>query len=652
MNKGADDSIRSSDPDPRSEAAGPPARARRSRLAATYWAWILSIVLASIIGQSWLSHASDGASFAAKLFMQGALVSTMAMLSAMLFAPLLLLAWLVESKRALAIVNGLSWGLFLVVLYADTVIYGMFRYHFNGLVWHELTTAGSEESIHLDAILWTEVALGTLAAGICVWGLWTSVARRAASERATRRRWFERPAWIVALLLLATILGEKATYAYADLTRDRSVMARGRLFPLYQPLTIKKLIGRRLGYDLAKREKVDFAPEGVLIQYPLERPRIPPAPAGTARPNILIVVIDSLRHDMLVPAVMPKLSRWADGGRRFQEHLSGGNATRFGVFSLVYGIHGSYWAPILNEQAPPVLVTSLVDAGYEPRVISAATMNSPEFRSTCWVSIEDSVHDQFPGEEKYEKDRNVGLDFESWIAERDASRPFFAFALLDSPHQTYSVDPALTPFVPYATRLDYLEMAGEPTPELTQRIWNRYKNSCATADVVVSGMISALERKGIAENTIVIVTGDHGEEFYEHGHFGHTSNFTREQTWVSFVMRGPGIAPGEELRPTSHIDLAPTLLELLGVDAGLRGKYSLGNNLLAPEASRLRVIAGWQELGLWLEGGILHIPMEGHKGLVEAYDYDWKPLPDEAALKGSEKTVLSRLGLECRRFLR
>ncbi|MEO6710244.1 MAG: sulfatase-like hydrolase/transferase [Planctomycetota bacterium] len=652
MNRAADGSIRSGDPVPSRRSTRSAASARRSRLAATYWAWILSIVLASIIGQGWLHHASAGASLAASLFMQGALVSTMTMLSVVIFLPLLLAAWLVESSRALAIANGLLWALFLVLLYADTVIYGMFRYHFNGLVWHELTTPGSEESIHLDATLWTEVALGTLAAGICVWGLWTTVARRGAREPATRRRWFARPGAIAALLLVATILGEKAAYAYADFTRDRSVMARGRLFPLYQPLTIKNLLGKHLGYDLTKRERVDFAPEGVLIQYPLERPRIPPVQAGRARPNILIVVIDSLRHDMLVPAVMPNVSRWADGGRRFQEHLSGGNATRFGIFSLVYGMHGSYWAPILNEQAPPVLVTSLVDAGYEPRVIAAATMNSPEFRSTCWVSIEDSVHDQLPGEEKYERDRNVGADFETWIAQRDASRPFFAFALLDSPHQTYSVDPALTPFVPYATRVDYLALAGEPTPEFTQRIWNRYKNACATADVVVGGMVSALERQGIAENTIVVVTGDHGEEFYEHGHFGHTSNFTREQTWVGFVMRGPGIAPGEELRPTSHIDLAPTLLELLGVDASLRGKYSLGGNLLAPEASRLRVIAGWQELGLWLEGGILRIPMEGHKGLVEAYDYNWKPLPEEAALQGSEKTVLRNLGEECRRFLR
>jgi len=610
----------------------------------------MAVLCASaLIGQRWLAHAAPTSSVAANAFMQGALVSTVAMLSCAVFLPLLALSWLAPSPRFLALLHAIVWPLFLVLLYADTVIYGMFRYHFNGLVWHELTTKGSEESIHLDARLWTEVSLGALAAAAGVWALWTHVQRRAARAAPARRRWFARPAWIAALCLLAAVLGEKGTYAYADMTRDRAVMARSRLFPLYQPFTVKKLIGDRLGYDLSKRAKVELAPEGVLIQYPLEQPHVP---AGHAKPNILVVVIDSLRRDMLEPAVMPNVARWADGGRRFQQHLSGGNATRFGIFTLVYGLHGSYWAPILNEQAPPVLVTSLVEAGYEPRVISAATMNSPEFRSTCWVSIEDSVQDHFEGAEKYERDRRVGADFETWLGARDAARPFFAFALLDAPHQTYSVDPNLTPFVPFAERIDYLQLGDSPTPETTLRVLNRYKNACASADVVVAGMLRALESRGLAESTIVVVTGDHGEEFYEHGHFGHTSNFTPEQTRVGFVMRGPGIPAGEETRPTSHIDLAPTLLELLGVDPALRGKYSLGSNLLDPAPSRLRVIAGWQELGVWLDGGILYVPMEGHKGLVEAFDYDWKPIDDATALANDGKESLTRLSEECRRFLR
>ncbi len=622
---------------------------RRARLLACYWAWLANIVLGAIIGQRWLAHSSRSGELAAEFFMQGALVSTLAMIGALVFLPLCILAFAIPSVRVLAALHAVLWTLFLVLLYADTVIYGMFRYHFNGLVWHELTTPGSEDAIHLDARLWLQVGAVALVVGLGQWWFWTWCARRTQTARAPQSRWFKRPAWIAGLCLFAAILGEKGTYAYADMTRNRSVMARSRLFPLYQPLTIKRLIGKKMGYDLSKRERVELAGAGVLIQYPLERPRLP---ADGPRPNVLIVVIDSLRRDMLTAEVSPQLTRWSAGGRRFQQHLSGGNATRFGIFSLVYGLHGSYWPSILNEQAPPVLVTSLMEAGYEPRVMSAASMNSPEFRSTCWVTIEDQVFDKHEGQEKYVRDQLVAKNFEDWLAVRDAKQPFFAFALLDSPHQTYSVDPALTPFQPYEERVDYLKMGGEPDAGLIARVKNRYMNACASADAVAGRMLAALERHGLAENTIVVVTGDHGEEFYEHGHFGHTSNYTPEQTWVSFAMRGPGIEPGEEQRPTSHIDLAPTLLEMLGVAPALRPRYSLGTNLFDPNPTRLRVIAGWQELALWRDGGILYIPMEGHKGLVEGYGYDWKPLEDETELLRSGAGALQELSEECRRFLR
>ena len=225
---------------------------RRSRLVASYWTWIANIVLGAIIGQRWLAHTAASSEFAANVFMQGALVSTLAMLATLIILPLLLIDCFVKSARALAVVHACLWTLFLVLLYADTVIYGMFRYHFNGLVWHELTTKGSEDSIHLDATLWLQVVLCALVCAFVQGWLWLWTARRIARAPVSTRRWFARPAWIVGMLLFAAILGEKSTYAVADMTRNREVMARSRLFPLYQPLTLKKLIGKKLGYDLSK----------------------------------------------------------------------------------------------------------------------------------------------------------------------------------------------------------------------------------------------------------------------------------------------------------------------------------------------------------------------------------------------------------------
>jgi hypothetical protein len=74
--------------------------------------------------------------------------------------------------------------------------------------------------------------------------------------------------------------------------------------------------------------------------------------------------------------------------------------------------------------------------------------------------------------------------------------------------------------------------------------------------------------------------------------------------------------------------------------------------LLEPPAQRSRVIAGWQDVGVWVDGGILYIPMEGHKGLVEAYGYDWKLLTDDRAVIQGAQSALKQLGEESRRFLR
>jgi hypothetical protein len=100
------------------------------------------------------------------------------------------------------------------------------------------------------------------------------------------------------------------------------------------------------------------------------------------------------------------------------------------------------------------------------------------------------------------------------------------------------------------------------------------------------------------------------------------------------------------------VDLPATLLGLLGADPAAREDWSLGHDLLDPPASRLLVVAGWDELGLVVDGGILYLPLEGHKGSVEAYLPDWTPHPSEDEFLRQHAPDTARLLLECRRFLR
>jgi membrane-anchored protein YejM (alkaline phosphatase superfamily) len=302
-----------------------------------------------------------------------------------------------------------------------------------------------------------------------------------------------------------------------------------------------------------------------------------------------------------------------------------------------------------------VLLDVLLEEGYDVRVFASASMEYPEFRSTAWSRVAEHVHDDYPSPRRSERDEAAAADFLAWrraAADAGEERPWFAFVLLDSAHQTYDFPAGQTPFEPYSHELDYLELASSDDPALVLRVKNRYKNALHHADRVAGGLLTGLAASGELERTLVIVTGDHGEEFAENGHWGHTSNFTSEQVHVPFLMRGPGIEPGLETRPTAHVDVPGTLLCLLGADPQAMPKWTLGQDLRAPPEQRRRVMASWNVLGLWTPSGILRIPMDRAPGFEQAaYDDDWRLVADQAAAFEREQPALDELVLECWRFL-
>ena len=107
-------------------------------------------------------------------------------------------------------------------------------------------------------------------------------------------------------------------------------------------------------------------------------------------------------------------------------------------------------------------------------------------------------------------------------------------------------------------------------------------------------MVAFLEaEEALQSNTIVIVTGDHGEEFFEKGRLGHNSTFVKEQIHVPLVLHIPGETPRVIETLTSHLDLPATLAPRLGVKNSPKD-YSLGQDLLSPEYKRdSTVVCGW-----------------------------------------------------------
>jgi membrane-anchored protein YejM (alkaline phosphatase superfamily) len=613
--------------------------------------WLLEILPAALLCGAYVDDAHPTTALG-WLFLNGGRFSCAASLSVLPGLLCLLLATLLRSRRWLGWLASVVWTTALFLLYLDTRIYDIFRYHFNGLVWNVLTTPGADEAVHLStreiaSVTAVVVALLPLHYALFRW-LWRGAERRARLALPTPALARPRLAW--AFVLVPNMALVAGVYAWADVTRDPRVMAYARVYPLYPRLTINRFAERYLGVKLKDRPAVDMPASGILLAYPRAEIRLAP---DAPRPNVLVVVIDSLRADMLTPEVMPRVSELAQHGRVFRNHLSSGNATRFGIFGLVYGLHGSYWKAVYDEHRSPVLVDALLAAGYDLRVLTSASMDFPEFRSTAWVRIEDRVEDRLPAERPGGRDDGVARRFAEWLGERDAAAPFFAFLVLDAPHQTYSFPAECAVFQPSLDEVAYTSIDKGATEEVRTALFNRYRNAVHYADETTGRVLAALAQHGLAENTLVVVTGDHGEEFFENGVWGHTSNFTREQTQVPFVLAGPGIPPGEELRPTCHVDLPTTLLEQLGADPAQRAQWTLGANLLDPPVTRARVISGWDTLGVHVRDAILEVPMAGYGGTgIAVYDERWRPVFDDDAILAREGRALGTLALECRRFLR
>jgi len=175
----------------------------------------------------------------------------------------------------------------------------------------------------------------------------------------------------------------------------------------------------------------------------------------------------------------------------------------------------------------------------------------------------------------------VNQSFVSWLEERSADAPFFAYLHYMDVHSPYDPPPAYRDrFVTRQGRYFYTN--GKPDPTNTPNEDDlRYMQALYDAgvlyvDTLLSELYEALVRTGIHENTVFVVTADHGDEFMEHGGLGHGKTLEMEMLRVPLLISFP---PLTDARPRVQeivglIDLAPTLLARAGYspDSLLEGR--------------------------------------------------------------------------------
>lgn len=159
-------------------------------------------------------------------------------------------------------------------------------------------------------------------------------------------------------------------------------------------------------------------------------------------------------------------------------------------------------------------------------------------------------------------------------------------------------------------------------------------------DYLLGKLLGYLKKSNSLKNTIIIITADHGEEFYEEGNFGHNSAFTEYQLKVPLVMYMPEKGHKEIEYMTSHLDIVPTLMKELGV-INKPSDYSLGKNMLRKTGRKYIVACTWDSCAIYDRKTSLVFSFETYdSSFAELYNEDYQLVENQKMVNRKSERIL------------
>ena len=484
------------------------------------------------------------------------------------------LSYLVKGKAFWlgALVINSAW---VTLVLADTFVFQLYRFHLNWAVM-DLFINGGSEVIHFSLGMWIQILVMLMAVMAAVAGLLFLVYRYLKNLKV----------WPWATSLMVAFIIGNLSHAYAVAFNDSHIASLSEAVPWSRPITMTSFLKKvGLATEEVGQVKVQSAS---LISYPLKPLQFN---ENTQKPfNIVFVLSDSLRADMLNSVNMPHTWKIAEDNIRFENHYSSGNATRAGIFGLFYGLPPSYWHSVLKGQIPSAFITALQTKGYQIEAFTSARLTSPEFNKTVFASV-GGIRLGSEGQSSWERDLDSVSDFSEWV--KQIRQPFFSFIFLDNIH-AYETDPKQKPtFKPAWTSVNNLKLNNDLDPT---EYFNLYKNAVWDTDRNIEKIWAILKKENLLDNTIVIISSDHGEEFNDNhqNYWGHNGNFTDAQIKIPLVIHWPGKKTQVYSHMTTAYDLTATLMpEVLGCTNPTQD-YSVGTRLWEPKQKNWFIVGSYQ----------------------------------------------------------
>ena len=485
-----------------------------------------------------------------------------------------------------------------IVLIGDYFLFGVYRFHVDMMFINMLIYDFKGIGISYGLVL-LSLFVASLVAAINVW-----IYRKLDN-------WPRLPLVKVNLAIFLVFLAGQMVHVVGYDYREAKITKYTPYFPYYAPLTSYKLMT-----ELKAKYPETFptlaqtgsgAVEGILTgseQGLLTYPKSPLSCAigeGKKAPNILIFVAESWRQDVMDAEVTPNIYQFAQEGIEYTNHYSGGSVTVNGLFSLMYGLHPTYRDYMTSDplKHQTLLTKTLAERGYDIDVYTSSNLDRFSLKAMFFGKISDdnyiNPHGGALKDDDFKAVTELLVDLK-----KPSAKPWFKFVFLSSSHHNYQYPDEYELYTPVETNPEkfLFNKNMDPVP-----LFNKYRNSVHYIDGLFGRIWQVMARHQDIDNTLSIVTSDHGEEFNDNqlGFWGHGNNFTQPQIAVPMLMRLPRAEesapkPSKISRLSGHIDVVPTIFQqALGCNNPI-SDYSVGENLLdLPEKRAGLITASYKD---------------------------------------------------------
>jgi len=320
------------------------------------------------------------------------------------------------------------------------------------------------------------------------------------------------------------------------------------------------------------------------------------------KPNVIIIIIDTARQDYFScygynRETTPRIDEFAKEAVKFENAIASSPWTLPSIASILTGLwphrHLAGYAvkdPDTAQEGMTFLTGSaltLTEILLQNRYQTVGFFQNPFVDPGFGLNRGFETYDYFPGDNLHIRKADQVLRLAvKWLEQyRERGKPFFMVLHFFDPHLAYDPPMELAmPFIyqsqsslkpPFAPSDEELEKirAGEIKYSAMDKkfIIGLYEGELSFVDSMVGEFFDYLKEKGLYEKSLIIITADHGEEFWEHNSFEHGHSLYQELLLVPLLIRFPekdngGMVVQERV---SLVDLAPSILTYLGIESGV-----------------------------------------------------------------------------------